>query len=147
MGKLKPIDMVDGRTPEELKADGDDKWPDGTPYVPPKHPSRLGEPDAMQTPNFEIETLTVTPEGIRTMTEQSAMTAQVTTESRPTYRQLVTEEIAKRLIDFGPREACWILTDALRLAGKGAEGTDQFRADDFRRLADHVWEMQQRVSN
>jgi hypothetical protein len=107
----------------------------------PLYPSRLGEPDATQTPNFEVETLTVTPEGIRTMTEQ------VTTESRPTYRQLVTEEIAKRLLDLGPREACWILTDALRLAGKGAESTDQFRADDFRRLADHVWEMQQKVSN
>lgn len=26
--------MVDGRTPEELKADGDDRWPDKTPYIP-----------------------------------------------------------------------------------------------------------------
>ncbi len=30
-----PLDTIDDRTPEQLRADGDDRWPDGTPYVPP----------------------------------------------------------------------------------------------------------------
>jgi hypothetical protein len=29
-----PLDIVDGRTPEQLRADGDDHWPDGRPYQP-----------------------------------------------------------------------------------------------------------------
>lgn len=28
------LDMIDDRTPEQLKSDGDDRWPDGTRYTP-----------------------------------------------------------------------------------------------------------------
>lgn len=34
-GRLQPLDIVDGRTPEQLKDDGDDRWPDGARYTPP----------------------------------------------------------------------------------------------------------------
>lgn len=30
---LQPLNIIDDRTPEQLRADGDDRWPDGTPYT------------------------------------------------------------------------------------------------------------------
>jgi hypothetical protein len=33
--QLPPLPIVDNRTPEQLAADGDHRWPDGSLYVPP----------------------------------------------------------------------------------------------------------------
>ncbi len=33
MSELQPLDIVDNRTPEQVRADGDERWPDGTPYI------------------------------------------------------------------------------------------------------------------
>lgn len=33
MSELKPLDIVDDRTLEQIRADGDDRWPSGRPYI------------------------------------------------------------------------------------------------------------------
>lgn len=33
MNEMKPLDIVDDRTIEQIREDGDDRWPDGTPYI------------------------------------------------------------------------------------------------------------------
>jgi hypothetical protein len=34
-GKLAPLDIIDGRSREQLEADGDNRWRDGSIYTPP----------------------------------------------------------------------------------------------------------------
>jgi hypothetical protein len=33
MSELQPLDITDNRTLEQIRADGDDRWPDGRPYI------------------------------------------------------------------------------------------------------------------
>ena len=33
MNELQPLDIVDDRTSEQVRADGDERWPDGSPYI------------------------------------------------------------------------------------------------------------------
>lgn len=33
MSELKPLPITDNRTPEQVRADGDERWPDGSPYI------------------------------------------------------------------------------------------------------------------
>lgn len=32
---MTPLQMIDDRTPEQLRADGCERWPDGSRYTPP----------------------------------------------------------------------------------------------------------------
>lgn len=33
MSELEPLNVVDDRTPEQIREDGDERWPDGRPYI------------------------------------------------------------------------------------------------------------------
>jgi hypothetical protein len=46
---LRPLPIVDGRTAEQLAEDGDDRWPDGRPYIPPTPPTPPVEGDNDET--------------------------------------------------------------------------------------------------